>query len=189
MTDDVVSQMTNYKTVAEYKKAVEESLNNLANQLATESKKRAFADYIAKTVSIEFPKTVFMDKSRYDYLNFVDQKINLAETSLKELIDDKKVREELPNIFDTAYRDIAFIIAIDEYANKNGIEASDNVVNYIAGQRARENKMTLDDYKQKSTQEEWESVKREAKRETALADILSKVKFHAKSSKPLMEIK
>ncbi len=189
LSDELVSQATNYKTLADFKKAIEESLNQLSSQLTMESKKNSLAEHIGKNVSVEFPKTIFMDKSRYDFLHFVDQKINLADYPLKDLIADKKVRDELPPILDSAYRDIAFIIVIDDYADKNGIEAQENYINYIAGQRARENKLTLDEYKQKSTQEEWESVKREAKREAALADILSKAKFHTKGTKPLLDIK
>lgn len=189
LTDDIVKESTSYQSLAEFKEKTAKGLEDMAQHLNQSAKRKALAEYIRNTIEMEIPKSFFLEKAKYEAYKFLND-MNIADPSLKEMIQDESIRTHMPiDILDQSLNEIAFLIVIDKVIQQNSIEASDSLVNSIAQEHAKENKMSLDEFKNKSTNDEWENVKREAQRETAIGFILDKVKFSAKSEVPLIKIK
>ena len=60
-------------------------------------------------------------------------------------------------------------------------------IDRIARAHAREHELSMEEYKEKATQDEWNSVLERAKFDAALTFLMGKVKFQAKGKLPLIK--
>lgn len=184
--DETVAQMTPFGTLAEFKDAVKDNLEQMASQLSGNKKREALARAIADKGEFEFPKSLYIEKARYDHSVFMDEHVNLIDKNLTEVLADKKMKELFSSKLSESYAEIAFILILDDFAANESIQADENYVNAILSQQARENEMSLDAYKSRISNEDLQSTYREARREAAVSALMDKVKFEVGEKLPLI---
>ncbi len=189
ISDESVQQMSPYKTVAEYKESIKKELVQLAEHYSGYNKRQALEAAVGEKAEIEFPKSIFVDAMSQNVSHFVSDQYQANELKLTELLADKTIRDRYTELLDVSYEKIAFLIMLDYIADINNIKATEEQVNYIAAAVAREQRMTLEDYKKSCSRDEWSKIEKDAIREAAEKWVFDQVKFTVKGSKPLIEVK
>ncbi len=189
ITDELVSQVSAFKTVTEYRNAMKNKFDNMEQEFNIISKKTALMSYISKTAKAEFPKTNFIKDSRNEVLKFIENNFFVTEISLNSLLSDKKIRDEFSLLPDKIYQGIVFYLAIDDIANKQSIQPEKSAIDNVAASYAKEHKMSLDEYKEKASKDEWDSITETAKLETTINFLIGKIKFKSKTRLPLIKTK
>lgn len=189
LTDELVQQVSIFKTVDEYQKAMKNRFDSMQQEFNTVAKKNALMAYMSKNAKVEFPKSEFIRDAQREIQTFVENHFHVTEPSLGGLLADPKVREDFSALPDKVRDNIVFFIAVKDIADKNGIRADQALIDKMAASRAKEHEMTIDEFKQKASREEWMNVTEMAKFEAALDFLISKIKFKAKAKQPLIKMK
>jgi trigger factor len=189
VTDDLIRQVSPYKTVDDYRKALKTRFDNMEKEFNHMAKKRALMSHISLNARVEFPKSDYIRDARREIVQFIENNFYVTEISLNDLLDDKKVKDEFLGLPEKIKENIVFFVATKEIADQNSIEPSKEAIDKIAVSHAKEHGLTLDEYKQKASKEEWGFITEMAKIDTALDFLMEKVRFKAKSRQPIVKIK
>ncbi|OHD59299.1 MAG: hypothetical protein A2014_10150 [Spirochaetes bacterium GWF1_49_6] len=187
--DEVVKQTTTHKSVAELKESVKRQLEGMAQELNAHSKSSGLVGYLRDNVAYDFPKSLFIDHAGKSAFHFVETNYFVSETALSDLLKDEKLKEKSDKVFKDSYSDIVVALFIEDFADKNNIEPSNERINYLLALRAQEARISADEYKKKLAPEELDRIKREAKKDEALSYITQQVKFTIKNKLQLIEPK
>ncbi len=189
LTDDQVKEVSNFKTVEEYRDSVRKRFEKTLASLNDINMRNALADYFSHNAKVEFPKSEFLRSSKEESMKFLESNFFVTEISLKKLISDPKIKTDFTNILDKTYDNIIFYFAARDIAEKNSIKADQALIDKIARSHARENDQSLDEFKQKSSRDEWENVLEAAKMDATIQFLMKKAKFKPKSRLPLISLK
>lgn len=188
LSDETIKQTTGFDSLAEYKKSMESRFNITVDNFNYQQKRKALLLYLGNNFDVELPKTIYINNARSQLSHFINDNYSMAEISLADLFVDEKLQSSYSELPKLIFTEVAAIISLEDIAEKEGIEINKDVEKKLIEGRASENRMTVDDYKSKSTQEEWHNLQFEAKRETALAYLLDKVKFQVKDKLPMIKL-
>lgn len=189
LDDETVSASTPYKTVEDFRNSIKLQLEQASEQLNKNNRSQALKEAIASKIKVSFPKSFFIDSTDHEMRHFVEESFHVAELSLTGLIEDEKIKNTFSGLLNKSYENVAFILFLDDYASQNSIEPDQDKINHVVSNRARENKMSAQEYRKKMSPQEWSQIQTEARREICIDQLLEKVKFEAKSQKPLIEVK
>ncbi|OHD56488.1 MAG: hypothetical protein A2Y33_15285 [Spirochaetes bacterium GWF1_51_8] len=189
LDDETVKQTSTHKSLAELREAVKRQLEGMALELNAHSKSSALVGHLRDHIEYEFPKSLFIDHAGKTAYHFIETNYFVSEISLNELFKDDKLKGKYEKILADACSDITVALFIEEFADKNNIQASNERINYLISSHAQEAHVPVDEYKKKMTPEELERVKREGKKDEALSYITNQVKFTVKNKLPLIELK
>lgn len=187
VTDELIQQVSVFKSVEDYKKSMKTRFEGMLNDFNNTSKKNALLDYFSKNAQVDYPKSEFIRESRRELADFVEGNFAVSEISLSSLISDKKVREDLSDLPSKINKNIIFFIAVMDIAEKFKVQPEKESIDRVARSQAREHGLSLEEYKEKASQEEWSTVLERAKFDSALGFLTSKVKFQAKGKLPLVK--
>ncbi len=187
VTDELVSQVSVHKTADDYRKAMKERFENLLKEMNSVSKRNALMEYIAKNAEVEYPKSEYLREFRRENGDFAEKNFAVSEIPLTGLLGEKKIRNEHSALPDKVHANIVFFYCVMNLADRFGIQADAAAVNRIAKAHAREQELSLEEYKQKASPEEWSAVQDRARFDAALAYLVGKVGFQAKGKLPLIQ--
>ncbi len=189
VTDDLVQQVSVFKTVAEYKNSTKLKVENMEREFNNMSKKNALIAYISKNAKVEFSKSEYIRNSKNEVLKFIENNYYVSEIPLSNLLEDKKIKDDFDQLPYKIYENIVFYIAVKDIASNNSIQQEQGYIDKIALSYAEEKGLSLEEYKQKTSKEEWDSILEMAMFESAIDWLLGKVKFKVKSKLPLIKVK
>lgn len=187
VTDELIQQISAFKTVEEYKKSMKARFDNMEKDFNAMSKRNALMEYFSRNAVVEYPKSEFMRESRRELNEFVNSNFSVSEIALTSLIQDKKVKDDFNALPEKIHKNIVFFLSVMDIADKNKIQPDKASIDKIARSHAREQELTLEEYKERATQEDWNTVLERAKFDAALNFLMEKVKFQAKGKQPLVK--
>ena len=187
VTDELVQQVSAFKTVEEYKKSMKARFDNMEKDFNAMSKRNALMDFFSRNAVVEYPKAEFMRESRRELNEFVNGNFSVSEIALTDLIQDKKVKDEFNALPEKIHKNIVFFLSVMDIAEKNKIQPDKDSIDRIARSHAREHDLSLEEFKERATQEEWSTVLDRAKFDAALNFLMGKMKFQAKGKVPLVK--
>ena len=150
--------------------------------------RKAVMQYIGKNAKVEFPKSIYIQNAAHHAEHFIKERFEVTEPSLYDIMSNEATTKDFVEFPVSIYEEIISVIAIDDIAHKNSITPDDGQVNYLASSRAKELGLSLDEYKTKSTREEWDSLMQKARREATIGFLMEKAKFSVKGSVPLIDL-
>ncbi len=189
LTDDLVKEVSPFKTAEEYRDSVKKRFEQTITGLNGMNKKNSLASFFAGNAKVQFPKSEFLRSSKEEINKFIENNFYITEISLKNLISESKIREDFSGLLDRTYENIVFYFATKEIAEKNSIKPDQALIDRIARSHAKEHDQSLDEFKQKSSREEWENVLEAAKMDAALQFLMNKAQFKSKAKLPLIKTK
>jgi len=188
LTDELVEQVSPHKTVALYRESVRKRFEQTMTGLNDASKKNALAEYFSKNTKVEFPKSEFLRGSKEEAAKFLEGNFFITEISLGALLTDEKIKSDFSSLLTKTYDNIVFYFATKDIAEKYSIKPDQSLIDRIARSHAREHDQSLDEFKQKSSRDEWENVLEAAKMDATLQFLMKKAEFKAKTKLPLIKI-
>ncbi len=188
LDDEAIKQSTPYKTADELKDAVKMELQATAASVNQNRMRKAVMQYIGKNAKVEFPKSIYIQNAAHHAEHFIKERFEVTEPSLYDIMSNEATTKDFVEFPVSIYEEIISVIAIDDIAHKNSITPDDGQVNYLASSRAKELGLSLDEYKTKSTREEWDSLMQKARREATIGFLMEKAKFSVKGSVPLIDL-
>ena len=189
LTDELVAEVSSYKTVGEYREAVRKRFEQTLSGLNDSGKRNALAEYFSKITKVEFPKSEFLRGSKEEASKFLENNFFVTELSLKGLLSDSKIKSEFSSLLIKTYDNIVFYFAAKDISTRYSIKPDQALIDKIARSHAREHDQSLDEFKQKSSREEWENVLEAAKMDATLQFLMKKAEFKPKAKLPLIKIK
>jgi trigger factor len=189
LTDELVQQVSPSKTVSDYKEKAEERFKAMQKQLNEINKKNALLSYIGKEAKVNVPKSEFIRLSQREIFHFIESNFFLSELALNNILEDKKIREEFTALPDRINEKLIYYTAVKDIAKKNSLQPNNEVINRIAKSYAKEHNMTLEEYKQNSSKEEWNSVLEMAEFEAGVQFLMEKAHFKTRNKVPLVQTK
>ena len=189
LTDELVAEVSPHKTVGEYRASVRKRFDQTLTGLNEASKKNALAEYFSKNTKVEFPKSEFLRGSKEEAVKFLEGNFFITEKPLGNLLSDSLIKSEFSMILNKTYDNLVFYFAARDIADKNSIKPDQSVIDRIARSHARDKDQSLDEFKQKSSRDEWENVLEAAKMDATLQFLMQKAEFKPKVKLPLIKIK
>jgi len=144
-------------------------------------KVKALKEAVKKDLDVELSKGVFYDmvESRFKDWFFSHFK---ASVSMKEVLSEKKLGEDMTAMMNTVYDDLKFYYAMIEYAKKHAIEASQEMISRVVMEQAREAGEDYKDYVEKMTKEAWDNALAQAQFDAAVEKFMETVTFKEKKT-------
>jgi len=179
INDESLYQSTPFQTKEKYIDFLKNVMQREIDSMNYRNKLRALKSVVVKELDIEFGKGVLYDmvESRFKEWFFSHFK---ASTPMKEAIGDKKVVEDMQGLLNSVYDDLKFYYAMIDYAKKNGVEASQEMISRVVLRKASEAGVEYKDYVEKMTKEEWDTALAEAQFDAAVEKFMEKVNFKEK---------
>lgn len=187
VTDELIQQVSAFKTVEEYKKSMKARFDNMEKDFNAMSKRNAMMEYFSKNAVVEYPKAEFIRESHRELNDFINSNFSVSEIALTSLIQDKKLKDDFNALPEKINKNIVFFLSVMDIAEKNKIQPDKESIDKIARSHAREHDLSLEEYKERATQEDWNSVLDRAKFDAALNFLMGKIKFQAKGKLPLVK--
>lgn len=189
VTDEFIKQVSVFKTVEEYKTSMKTRYDSMQKEFNDMNKRNALMTYIGKNAKVEFPKTDYVRDSYHEINQFLESNFYMSDISLKNLLEDKKIRDDFAALPEKIYENFVFVAAVRDFAQQNHIQPSSQTIDKIARNHAKEHSLSVEEYKLKATKEEWNGVLERARFEDTIDFLLGKVKFKSKSKQPLIKVK
>ncbi|MGC8765784.1 MAG: trigger factor [Brevinematia bacterium] len=184
LTDESVAKKSHFKTVDELKKDVQEFLNSEVNRLNAISKRSALREHVSKNVKVSFNKYDFFRFLSDKFYRFFLDEMGNANSSIGDLIFDKKIRDKFLSLIDEFYKEYVETIALTLLGKKLKIKPDQRYIDYILYERAMKENVGLDEIKQKIPKEELYQIELFAIAQTLLDELEKKVNFKVKNRLP-----
>lgn len=188
-TDESVASKTSFKTLDEYKENLSKSWNSDIERLNESAKRKALKEYLAKNVEVEFNKYDFFRFISNKYYRFFTEEMKDFDKSVKDLINDKKIRDGLSNNIDEFYKEYLETVVLTSLAKKHNIKPKQDYIDYIIYDKAMKENVTFDEMKKSISKEELYEIELFAMINTLLDEWVTKATFKAKNKLPYTEAK
>ena len=187
LTDKDIEEKTPFKTKNEYKEQSLKQFENAMNSYNDSKKAEALSEKIGTLLKAEIPKSLWLNNVRDLALKTAEKDVIREEKSLDSLKDNKDLSKKFQNIPTDAIGGLAFIIWLEEFAQKENITVEEQELEYHYYRYAQSNRLPMSDYKKHISAENRESIKGDALREKAMGHLLTTLNFNISSTIPLSE--
>ncbi|MEJ5283549.1 MAG: trigger factor [Brevinematia bacterium] len=188
-TDESVTSKTSFKTLDEYKENLSKSWSSDIERLNESSKRKALKEYLAKNVEVEFNKYDFFRFISNKYYRFFNEEMKDFDKSVKDLINDKKIRDGLSDNLDEYYKEYLETVVLTSLAKKNNVKPKQDYIDYIIYDKAMKENVTFDEMKKSISKEELYEIELFAMLNTLLDEWVAKANFKVKNKLPYTEAK
>ncbi|MCX7881815.1 MAG: trigger factor [Brevinematales bacterium] len=177
--DESLYAKTPFQTKEKYVEFLKNVMQREIEAINHRHKVRALKEAVKKDLDIELSKGVFYDmvESRFKDWFFSHFKASVA---MKDVLADKKLPEDMMAMMTSVYDDLKFYYAMIDYAKKNGIEATQEMISKVVMRQASEAGEDYKDYVEKMTKEAWDNALAQAQFDAAVEKFMEKVTFREK---------
>ncbi|NPV38526.1 hypothetical protein BREVNS_0395 [Brevinematales bacterium NS] len=179
INDESLYAKTPFQTKEKYIEFLKNVMQREIDTINHRHRVRALKEAVKKDLDVELSKGVFYDmvESRFKDWFFSHFK---ASVSMKEVLSDKKLPEDMLSMMTSVYDDLKFYYAMIDYAKKNGIEATQEMISRVVMRQASEAGEDYKDYVEKMTKEAWDNALAQAQFDAAVEKFMEKVTFKEK---------